>query len=103
MSSEKSTIDNLLEKGWTPASSQKHVLGNLQGKSLGSHKLLPVIGSKNKFGATYFRVFLQNAREEISQQPVMTGLHNEGSYSSYNWIEIISLSSQVEHRYLTTR
>jgi hypothetical protein len=26
---------------------------------------------------------------------MVTGLHNQGRYSSYNWIEIISLSSRV--------
>jgi len=96
MPAEKSPIDSLREKGWTSASSREHVLGNLQGKSLGSYKLLALIGPRNKFGATYFQVFLQNARGEISRQPVIIGLHNQGSYPSYNWIEVISLAPHVD-------
>lgn len=103
MSSEKSTIDNLLEKGWALADAQQHPLGSLQGKGLDSYKLLFLIGAKNRIGASYFQVFFQNTSGEVSRQPVIIGLHNHGNYPSYSWIEIISLSSQVEHRYLTTR
>ena len=95
MAPEKSIIDSLKKKEWTPASSQKHALGNLEGKSLDSHKLLPLIGPKNRFGASYFQVFLQNESGEVSQQPVLIGLHNKGRYPSYNWIEILRLSSRV--------
>jgi len=96
MSAEKSTIDSLMERGWTLPSSQEHALGSLQGKGLGLHKLLLLVGPKNRFGATYFQVFLQNTRCEISQQPVIIGLHNQGSYPSHNWIEIVSFTSQVK-------
>ncbi len=96
MSREESTIDSLKKKGWTLLRSQEHVLGSLQGKSLSSHRLLLLIGPKNRFGATYFQVFLQNARGETSQQPIIMGLHNRGSYPSYNWFEIISLAPKAE-------
>ena len=96
MSTEESTIDSLRRRGWAPASSQEHILGNLQGKRLGPFELLPLVGPKNRFGATYFQVFLQNAHGETSQQPVITGLHNHGSYPSYNWIEIISLALKAD-------
>lgn len=95
MATEKSIIDSLKKKGWTPASSQEHILGNLEGKSLDSYKLLPLIGPKNRFGASYFQVFLQNESGEVSQQPVLIGLHNQGRYPSYNWIEILRLLSRV--------
>ena len=88
-----STINSLLEKGWILANSQQHPLGNLQGKALGSYKLVVLLGPKNKFGASYFQVFLQNASSEVSHQPVVMGLHSQGKYPSYNWIEIISFSS----------
>ena len=95
MSTEESTIDSLKRKGWTLPSSQEHILGSLKGKRLGSYKLLPLIGPKNKFGATYFQIFLQNALGEIGQQPVVIGLYNRGSYPAYNWVEIISLTPQA--------
>jgi len=96
MSTEESTIDSLKKKGWTLPISQENILGSLQGKCLGSYKLLPLMGPKNKFGATYFQIFLQNALGEIGQQPVVIGLYNKGTYLSYNWIEIISLTPQVD-------
>ena len=93
---KNSTIDSLREKGWTLPTSQEHTLGNLQGKRLGgSYRLMPVIGPKSHFGATYFHVFLQNTRGETNQQPIITGLHNQGSYPSYNWIEVINYSSRA--------
>ena len=90
-----STIDSLLEKKWTLANSQQHLLGSLQGKALGSYKLVVLLGPKNKFGASYFQVFVQNASGEVSHQPVVISLHNQGKYPSYNWIEIISFSSPL--------
>ncbi len=96
MSTEESTMDSLKKKGWTLPSSQEKILGSLQGKSLGSHRLLLLIGPKNRFGATYFQIFLQNALGEIGQQPVVIGLYNQGTYPSYNWIEIISLAPKAE-------
>jgi hypothetical protein len=95
MSSEKSTIDSLQDKGWTLVDDQQHPLGNLQGKGLGSYRLVVLIGAKSRIGASYFQVFLQNDSGEVSQKPVVIGLHNQGKYPSYNWIEIISLSSWV--------
>ncbi len=94
MSSSKSTIDSLLKK-WTLADSQQHPLGSLQGKGLDSYKLVVLLGAKNRIGASYFQLFLQTDSGEVSQQPVVMGLHNQGRYPSYNWIEIISLSSRV--------
>jgi hypothetical protein len=96
MPGKKSTFNSFKKKGWTVPSTKEHILGNLQGKRLGSHRLLLLVGPKNRFGATYFQVFLQNARGETSQQPIIMGLHNQGSYPSYNWIEIISLAPEAE-------
>lgn len=84
------------EKGWEFPRAQGHVLGNLHGKNLGLYKLLLLIGAKNRFGATYFQIFLQNADGEVSQQPVIIGLHNEGKYPGYNWIEIVNLSQRIK-------
>ena len=92
---KRSAIDSLLEKKWTLADSQQHLLGNLQGKSLNSYRLVVLLGAKNRIGASYFQVFLQNPSGEVSSKPVVIGLHNRGRYPSYNWIEVISLFSLV--------
>ena len=95
MSSEKSTIDSLQDKGWTLVNDQQHPLGSLQGKAVDSYRLVVLIGVKNRIGAIYFQVFLRNDSGEVSNQLVVIGLLNQGRYPSYNWIEIISLSSWV--------
>jgi hypothetical protein len=86
---ERSDRNSLLEKGWTLANAG-HPLGSLQGKSLGSHKLVVWLGTKNRFGARYFQVFLQNPSGEVSRKPVILGLFSQGRYPSHNWIEVIN-------------
>jgi hypothetical protein len=40
VSSEKSTIASLQDKGWTLVDDQQHPLGNLQGKAIDSYELV---------------------------------------------------------------
>ena len=96
MSSKQTPIDSLLEKKWTLVDALQHPLGKLQGKGLDSYKLVVLVGPKNKSGASYFQIFLQNTSDEVSRQPIVIGLHNQGKYPSYNWIEVIGLSSQLK-------
>lgn len=96
MSFNNPSIDELKIKGWIPVSSQEHILGSLRGKSLGSYKLLPLIGPKNRFGAVYFQLFLLDKESNISRQPAIIGLHHHGIYPAYNWIEIINMAPQVD-------
>jgi hypothetical protein len=95
MSSRQPTIDDLQEKGWRLADSQQHPLGNLQGKGLDLYKLVVLLGPKNRVGASYFQIFLRSNSGGFSREPAVMGLYSTGSYPSYNWIEIISLSSWV--------
>jgi hypothetical protein len=97
MLSKPPIINSLQKKGWRLVNSRQHSLGSLQGKGLGSYKLVVLLGTINNIGATYFQIFLQNTRGKISQQPVIIGLHNQGSYPSYNWVEIISFSPRVSY------
>jgi hypothetical protein len=80
---ERSDRNGLIEKGWTLANAG-HPLGSLQGKSLGFHRLVVWLGTKNRFGARYFRVFLHNTSGKVSRKPVILGLLSQGSYPSYN-------------------
>jgi hypothetical protein len=57
--------------------------------------LLIWLGTKNRFGARYFRVFLQNTSGEVSHQPVLLGLFNQGRYPGYNWIEVINFEPRL--------
>ena len=94
MSPESHIIQKLQNKGWVLADN-KHPLGRLQGKSLDSFKLVILLGPKNRNGAHYFQLFFQNAAEELSLQPVIIGLHSQGKYPGYNWIEISQFSPKV--------
>jgi hypothetical protein len=40
-------------------------------------------------------LFLENAAGEVSQQPVIIGLHHQGKYPGYNWIEIVRFIPEV--------
>jgi hypothetical protein len=91
---QRSSRSGLLEKGWALAS-EGHSLGSLQGKSLGSHRLVVWLGTKNRFGARYFQVFLQDTSGGVSRRPVILGLFSQGRYPSYNWIEVISFRPQL--------
>ncbi|MFP3880167.1 MAG: DUF1122 family protein [Dehalococcoidia bacterium] len=95
MSARTSIIDDLTEKGWTSPGVQEHVLGDLQGKTLEGNPLIVMMGPKNRFGATYFQAFLRNALGETSQKPVIKGLHSQGRYPAYNWIEVINLAPKL--------
>lgn len=95
MSSSRPIIHSLQEKGWIQIQEGQHPLGSLQDRNLGPYKLVVMVGQKNRIGASYFHVFLRNSSGEVSHQPVVFGLHNQGEYPSYNWIEVISLSPGV--------
>jgi len=95
MSSQQSTIDSLQEKGWALVDSHQHPLGRLREKDLNSYKLVVLLGTKNRIGANYFQIFLQTGLGDVSYQPIIIGLHNQGRYPSYNWIEIVRISSRL--------
>jgi hypothetical protein len=94
VSPKRSSYGGLLEKGWALAN-EEHPLGSLQGKSLGSYRLVVWLGAKNRFGARYFRVFLKNASGKVSLRPVILGLFNRGRYPGYNWIEVINFRPRL--------
>lgn len=94
MSPQRSDRSGLPEKGWALAN-EGHPLGSLQGESLGSHRLAVWLGKKNRFGARYFRVFLQGTSGGVSRKPVILGLFSQGKYPSYNWIEVISFTPRL--------
>ncbi len=95
MSYGRATVNDLLERGWRLADSEKHPLGILQGKGLNSYRLVVLLGAKSRTGASYFQIFLKDASGAIGSAPVVIGLRNAGSYPSYNWIEIARLSLAV--------
>lgn len=67
MSSQKSTLDSLRENGWNLADDQQHPLGNLQGKVVDSYERVVLLGTRNRFRASYFQVFLRNESGEVGR------------------------------------
>jgi hypothetical protein len=76
----------------------QHPLCCLQDRNLGSYELVVTVGQKHRIGASYFYLFLQGSSGEVSREPVVFGLHHQGKYPSYNWIEVISLSPRVSFK-----
>lgn len=83
-----------LDKGWRVAEDDEHPLHLLNGQRLGEATILVLLGPKNRFGATYFQVLLLDD-DQVSEQPVVSGLYSSGPYPSYNWVEVISLGEHV--------
>jgi hypothetical protein len=65
----------------------EHPLGRLQGRSLGSGRLVVLLGPKNSAGARYFQLFLRLSDGRLSH-PFLLGLHNSGPFPAYNWIDV---------------
>jgi hypothetical protein len=94
MSVRQSARGSPRDKEWQRAGKQ-HPLSRLQGKALNSYTLDVLLGAKNRFGASYFQVFLRSASGDLSLKPVVLGLFNQGQYPGYNWIEIITFTARV--------
>ena len=94
MTARQSAQGSPRDKEWRRAGKQ-HTLGRLQVKALNSYTLDVLLGAKNRFGASYFQVFLRSASGDLSLKPVVLGLFNQGQYPGYNWIEIITFTVRV--------
>ncbi len=82
-------LEPLLARGWSLPAAREHPLARLQGRALGGHRLLVLLGPKNSVGARYFQLFLVDRRGRLSDGPIALGLHNSGPYPGYNWIDLI--------------
>lgn len=89
MLTKPSRIDELIKQGWLYAMPGNHPLGDLQSLELGSHKLLVMVGPKNRVGADYFVLFLKDQWGRLSREPVLVGIFSRGEYPSHNWIEVV--------------
>jgi hypothetical protein len=95
VSSSRSVSDNLQEKELILVQEGQHPLCRLRDRNLGPYKLVVKVGQKHRIGASYFYLFLQDHSGEVSREPVVFGLHHQGKYPSYNWIEVVSLPPRV--------
>jgi hypothetical protein len=92
---EQPLLKHWLDKGWSVAEGAEQPLSAVNGRRLGDATAAVLLGPKNRFGATYFQVFLIDAQKRFGEPPAVVGLYHSGPYASYNWIEIISLAQRV--------
>jgi hypothetical protein len=85
---DKRRLDALLSRAWALADEKDHPLGRLQGLTLGSCRLLALLGSKNNVGSRYFQLLLVDSAGRMAEEAVAFGLHNSGPYPGYNWAEV---------------
>ncbi len=76
----------LLAKHWSL--SGEHPLAALQDESLGSFRLVLLLGPTNNVGSRYFQLLLTDADGRLSEEALALGLHNSGHFPAYNWLEL---------------
>ena len=79
---------------WTTARGSGHPLAQLEGKPFVDATLEIMLGPKNRFGATYVQITLRDRAGKTSQ-PLLLALHHSGQYPSHNWIEVLSLTRNL--------
>ena len=83
-------------RGFVPADAESaHPLARLHGRRLDGARIRVMLGPTSRFGARYFRLFLEDETGSTSLQPAVVGLHHAGPYPSYNWIELAELNQQL--------
>jgi len=86
------------ERLWRPVTEEpSHPLCVLHGRPLGDGRLLARLGPANRVGARYFQLLLQDAHGFLQRPPVVVGMHHQGPYPSFNWIEVMTTSCLAEH------
>jgi hypothetical protein len=77
---------------WLPAREtgdfRNNPLAFLDGSPMDGFTLKVYLGPKNRFGAVYFQLFLQDGRGRESEA-LLLGLFSRGEYPAYNWIETL--------------
>ncbi len=95
---DRRRLDALLSRTWALAEEKDHPLGRLQGLTLGSYRLLTLLGPRNNVGARYFQLLLVDSAAHMAQDAVAFGLHNAGPFPGYNWAEVFRY--EAEPRFL---
>ena len=83
----RARLQPLLSRKWTLPGD--HPLAALDGRRLGDHRLLVLLGPKNNVGSRYFRLFLVNPGGRLAEPPLALGLYGAGPFPAYNWVELI--------------
>jgi hypothetical protein len=65
-----------------------HPIAALDGLTLGENVVTALLGPKNAVGSRYFQLFLSDAAGRLADEPLALGLHNNGPYPAFNWVEL---------------
>ena len=55
---------------------------------MGNYGLLALLGPKNNVGSRYFQLWLCDNDGRLADEALALGLHNEGLFPAFNWIEL---------------
>ncbi len=86
-------LQPLLSGKWTVPGD--HPLSALEGRRLGDHRLLVLLGPKNNVGSRYFRLFLADTGGRLGEPPLALGLYGAGPFPAYNWVELVRYEPAV--------
>jgi hypothetical protein len=79
---------------WTAVLGSGHPLAQLEDRPLVEATLEIMLGPQARSGARYFQIRVKSMTGETSQ-PLLLALHHFGPYPSYNWIEVMSLTRNL--------
>ncbi len=80
------------------AAEPKHPLAALDGRKLARGRIRVLLGRTSRFGARYFALLLEDGKGQLSEEPILTGLHHSGPLPGYNWIEVADTNERVASR-----
>ena len=72
-----------------------HPLYSLQGRSLGRHALVVLVGPSDQVDAHDFQIRLQDRHGNLSLGYVLSGMHNRGTHPPKNWIEVMAIDLHI--------
>ncbi len=84
---DRARLEELLESAkWSlPAD---HPIAALDGLNLGGHAVTALLGPKNAVGSRYFQLYMSDGSGRLADEPLALGLHNNGPYPAFNWVEL---------------
>ena len=91
--SAQARVRDLTQKHWsTPG---EHPLSKLHGLRLGDYFTAILLGPKSSVGSQSFLLLLASQRGNLADVPLAVGLHNQGPYPAFNWIELTRYDAEL--------
>ena len=85
-------IRELTEKHWSVPG--EHPLSKLHGLQLGEYCMAVLLGPRSSVGSQSFLLLLAS-HGALADIPLAVGLHNQGPYPAFNWIELTRYDAKL--------